>query len=116
MSSKVYNDKSYSTIWIPWKQIGFFFTNFGSGQKLSYQITNTFTWKSRNTVLFLIKKRVNSPTKLVCSAFAFIFYWTGLEKVDNREQLETGVVVLKDAALHFLHEGASPGDAGVVLL
>jgi len=69
-----------------------------------------------HSFVFDKKKRVNSPTKLVCSAFAFIFYWTGLDKVDNREQLETGVVVLKDAALHFLHEGASPGDAGVVLL
>ena len=59
---------------------------------------------------------LDTSSELVCSAFAFIFYWTGLEKVDNREQLETGVVVLKDAALHFLHEDASPGDAGVVLL
>ncbi|RLM73960.1 hypothetical protein C2845_PM15G05560 [Panicum miliaceum] len=40
----------------------------------------------------------------------------GLQKTEDRVQLEAGAEVLKKAALHFHNEGASPGDAGVVLL
>ena len=72
-------------------------------------------WKSRNVVCFE-KKRVNSSTELVCSALAFIFFWAGLQKADDREQLETGAAALKDATVDFHHEGSAPGDAGVVLI
>jgi hypothetical protein len=72
-------------------------------------------WKSRNLVCFE-QKRVKSPTELVCSASAFISYWAGLQKTEGREQLEAGAEVLKNVALHFHHEGSSPGNAGVVLL
>jgi len=67
-------------------------------------------WKSRNVVCFDKKK------ELVCSASAFISFWAGLQKADNREQLETGAAALKDATVHFHHKGSAPGDAGEVLI
>ena len=63
-------------------------------------------------MLYVLTKK----KELVCSASAFISFWAGLQKADDREQLETGAAALKDAALNFHHEGPSPRDAGVVLL
>ena len=59
---------------------------------------------------------LDTSSELDCSAFAFISYQAGLQKDEDREQLEDEATVLKNATLHFHCEGLSPGNAGVGLL
>lgn len=72
-------------------------------------------WKARNLVCFE-QRRLKSPTEMLCSASAFLSFWAGLQKAEDRVQLEAGAEILKKAALYFHQEGASSGNAGVVLL
>jgi hypothetical protein len=71
----------------------------------------------RNNVCFE-KKKVRSPTKIICSTSAFFKYWAGLQNEEAKILLEAGAEALKNAAL--LHHPQGPDHdeprAGTVLL
>jgi hypothetical protein len=74
-------------------------------------------WLMRNNVCFE-KKKVRSPTEIICSTSAFLKYWAGLQDEEGKILLETGAEALKNAAL--LHHPQGPDSdeprAGTVLL
>lgn len=57
-------------------------------------------WRPRNTICF-DKKRIKSPTKIVCLICSFLTYWSGLLKDDLKEQIVQGAEAVKAAALFF---------------
>ncbi|KAF8691945.1 hypothetical protein HU200_039996 [Digitaria exilis] len=59
-------------------------------------------WKTRNDICF-DRKRVRSPTEVVCTLSSFLLYWAGLQTI-------------KQAALHFHPQEAPAEDIGMVLL
>jgi hypothetical protein len=65
----------------------------------------------------LTKKLVQSPTEIVCVASSFISYWVGLHKEGDKQALEIGAEVMKDAALHFhpVQDEGAIGDGTVLL-
>lgn len=71
-------------------------------------------WKARNAFCFE-KKLTRSATEIICSASNFISYWAGLQKENDKLELEEGAEALKKTALHF-HPQAAAEDTGVVLL
>jgi hypothetical protein len=62
-------------------------------------------WLMRNNVCFE-KKKVRSPTEIICSTSAFLKYWAGLQDEEGKILLETGAEALKNAAL--LHHPQAP--------
>ncbi|RCV21769.1 hypothetical protein SETIT_4G164200v2, partial [Setaria italica] len=72
-------------------------------------------WNARNRVCFE-GKMTRSPTEIICSASSFLIHWAGLQKVEDKENLETGAEALKEAALHFHPMEATTEDTGVVLI
>lgn len=74
-------------------------------------------WKTRNAVCFE-KKQIKPPTEVVCLASFFISYWAGLQKQDDKQDMEAGAEALKEAALHFHPREGTVEDtgSGVVLL
>jgi hypothetical protein len=60
----------------------------------------------------LIKKRVRSPTKIICVASSFISFWAGLHKGADKEVLEVGVEALNEAALSFHPQADVQEDQG----
>jgi hypothetical protein len=57
-------------------------------------------WRTRNNVCFN-KKKMRSPTEIVCLICSFLAYWTGLFKEDLKEQVIQGAEVVKSTALFF---------------
>jgi hypothetical protein len=57
-------------------------------------------WRTNNDVCF-DKKRIKSPTEIVCLICSFLTYWTGLLKEDLRNQVIQGAEVVKASALFF---------------
>jgi hypothetical protein len=55
-------------------------------------------WLARNNVCFE-KKKIRSPTEIICSASAFLKYWARLQKEVGKTMLEAGAEALKSAAL-----------------
>jgi hypothetical protein len=55
-------------------------------------------WRACNAVCFE-KKKIGSPTEIICSAASYITYWAGLQKDETKAELEMGAEALKDAAL-----------------
>lgn len=49
--------------------------------------------ENENCISFEAKK-CRSPTEIVCLASSFITYWAGLQKTDEKLELETGVEAL----------------------
>jgi hypothetical protein len=47
-------------------------------------------WQARNNVCFE-KKRIRSPTEIICSTSPFLKYWAGLQKEEGKATLEAGV-------------------------
>jgi hypothetical protein len=56
-------------------------------------------WQARNNVCFE-RKKIRSPTEIICSTSSFLKYWAGLQKGEEKEMLEVGAEALKNAALH----------------
>jgi hypothetical protein len=54
----------------------------------------------------LKKKKVRSPTEIICYTSAFLKYWAGLQDEDGKILLENGAEALKNAAL--LHHPQAP--------
>ena len=71
-------------------------------------------WIARNGVCFE-KKMIRSPAEIIWSACSFLSYWAGLQKEEDRDQLEEGATALKNAALSF-HPQEDGGLTGVKLL
>ena len=71
-------------------------------------------WRARNLSCFE-QKIIKSPTEIVCMA-SFICYWSGLQKTEDRAEIEAGAEVLKEAALSFHPREASSRNAGLLLL
>ena len=71
-------------------------------------------WRARNLSCFE-QKRIKSPTEIVCMA-SFICYWSGLQKTEDRAEIEAGAEVLKEAALSFHPREASSRNAGLLPL
>jgi hypothetical protein len=59
----------------------------------------------RNNVCFE-KKKVRSPTEIICSTSAFLKYWAGLQNEEGKILLEAGAEALKNAALLHHPQGA----------
>jgi len=57
-------------------------------------------WRTRNNVCFN-KKKMRSPSEIVCLICSFLAYWTGLFKEDLKEQVIQGAEVVKSTALFF---------------
>jgi len=68
-------------------------------------------WISRNKVCFEAKQ-CRSPTGIICLAAYFLSYWAGLQKPEDKGDLEAGAEALKAAALHFHPQEATPEDDG----
>jgi hypothetical protein len=64
----------------------------------------------------LMEKKIRSLTEIVCLASSFISYWAGLQKAEDKLELEVGAEALKETALLFHPLEAPHDDAGVVLL
>jgi hypothetical protein len=52
----------------------------------------------RNNVCFE-RKKIRSPTEIICSASAFLKYWAGLQDEEGKTLLEAGAEALKNVAL-----------------
>ncbi|CAN6179680.1 unnamed protein product [Urochloa humidicola] len=72
-------------------------------------------WNYRNRIYFE-KKRVHSPTEVICSASSFLSYWAGLQKPVDKIAMEQGAEALKESALFFHPCEATQADTGLVLL
>jgi hypothetical protein len=74
-------------------------------------------WQARNNVCFE-RKKIRSPTEIICSASSLLKYWAGLQKGEEKEMLEAGADTLKNAALHHHPREQEQGEsrAGTVLL
>jgi hypothetical protein len=73
-------------------------------------------WRTKNAV-FLIKKSVKSPNEIIYLASSFIFYWSGLHKQGDKQDLEDGAQALKEAVLLVhQHQTAAAQTIGVALL
>jgi hypothetical protein len=57
-------------------------------------------WRTRNVVCFN-KKRVKSPTEIVCLICSFLTYWTGLLEEGLKDQVIQGAKLVKASALFF---------------
>jgi hypothetical protein len=74
-------------------------------------------WKTRNAICF-DKKRIRSPTEIICLASSFLTFWAGLHNDGNKKLPEEGAKALKEAARAFHTHAVAPEDhrAGIVLL
>jgi hypothetical protein len=72
-------------------------------------------WRTRNSVCF-DKKKISSPTEIICLASSVLNYWAGLQQEEGRTIFETGAEALKEAAiLHHPREAQEPGNGTVLL-
>jgi hypothetical protein len=55
-------------------------------------------WQSRNNICFE-KKKIRSPTEIICMASSFLKYWVGLQKEEEKIILEEGAEAMKNATL-----------------
>lgn len=62
------------------------------------------------------RKRIRSPTEIICSISSFISYWAELQQEEDKKTLEAGAEILKTTALHLHPHQASPADVRLVLL
>jgi len=72
-------------------------------------------WRSRNNVCFE-KKKIRSPTEIICLASSFIVFWTELQKAENRNSLVAGAEALKNMALRLHPHGSVHRGAGGLLI
>lgn len=56
------------------------------------------TWKIRNRACFE-KKLIKSPTEIVCYASVFLNYWAGLQKKQEKDDLQEGAKILQQNAI-----------------
>nr|TKW27301.1 hypothetical protein SEVIR_3G248400v2 [Setaria viridis] len=70
-------------------------------------------WIARNKTCFEAKM-IKSPTEIICSASSFISYWAGMQKAEDKANLEVGAEA--EAALHIHPQEAMPEDTGTVLI
>jgi len=57
-------------------------------------------WRTRNSVCF-DKKRIKSPTEIVCMICSFLIYWAGMLNDGLKQQVVQGAEAVKTAALSF---------------
>jgi hypothetical protein len=64
------------------------------------------------------RKKIRSPTEIICSTSSFLKYWASLEKEEGRDMLEAGAEALKNAAPHHHPQEQDHGEprSGTVLL
>ena len=62
--------------------------------------------RARKNVCFE-KKRIKSPTEILCSPCAFLTYRAGFQNLENQQHLEQGAEALKEMALQFQHRRPS---------
>ena len=72
-------------------------------------------WRSRNNVCFE-KKKIRSPTEIICLASSFIVFWTELQKAENPNSLVAGAEALKNMALRLHPHGSVHRGAGGLLI
>jgi hypothetical protein len=77
-------------------------------------------WQARNLVCFE-KKKIRSPTEIICRASSFLIYWAGLQQEEAKAILEVGAEALKEALHHHHPQAEDTADqadpaTGVVLL
>ena len=72
-------------------------------------------WRARKLSCFE-QKSIKSPTEIVCMSSSFICYWSGLQKTEDRAEIEAGAEVLKESALSFHPREASSRNAGLLPL
>jgi hypothetical protein len=53
----------------------------------------------------LRKKRIKSPTEIICVMCSFLTYWEGLLNEDLKGQMIQGAEAMKTAALFFHSQG-----------
>nr|TKW15340.1 hypothetical protein SEVIR_5G231500v2 [Setaria viridis] len=58
-------------------------------------------FKTRNAVCFE-KKQIKSPTEVICLASSFISYWAGLQKQDDKQNMEAGAEAMKGGGAALL--------------
>ncbi|RCV43121.1 hypothetical protein SETIT_9G269800v2 [Setaria italica] len=83
-----------------------------------FDISNCWAlWKTSNSVCFE-KKQVKSPTEIGCLASTFLLYWAGLQKPEDKMNLEAGTEAMKETVLHFHPHGGTVEELGtwIVLL
>jgi hypothetical protein len=65
----------------------------------------------RNDICFE-KKRLKSPTEIICLICSFLTYWTGLLKEDLKDQVSKGAEAVKTTALFFHGQDAKKSQGG----
>jgi hypothetical protein len=71
--------------------------------------------RTRNSICF-DKKNIKSPAEIICMSSSFLMFWAGLQKPEDKANLEAGAVDMKESALWVHVQSALPEGTRVVML